>query len=75
MKSEWLKHIKLQAESGKSCREYCREAGLKASTFLGWRKKLGEGFVEVPLPESGVSCRYEIEINLPFKISIRVRRF
>jgi hypothetical protein len=67
---DWESHIKSQASSGLSAREYCRKAGISDSSFSGWRRKLSEGkvgnFVDLT-PEAG---RLEVWLKSGVRISV-----
>jgi hypothetical protein len=38
--SRWREMMRRQAESGKSVRGYCRQAGIRESAFYWWRREL-----------------------------------
>lgn len=39
-RSYWLAAIELQAESGLSVRQFCRQEGLSEPSFYAWRRRL-----------------------------------
>jgi hypothetical protein len=68
----WREHLERQAQSGKTVRAYCAEAGLKPWQFWYWRKALAPqaadgGFVQLAAESAtGVTlviggCRLGIE--------------
>jgi hypothetical protein len=49
--AKWSGLIKEQEQSGQSVASFCRERGVRASQFYGWKQRIregaGSGFVEV----------------------------
>ncbi len=49
--AKWFGLIKEQEQSGQSVASFCRERGVRASQFYGWKQRIREraesGFVEV----------------------------
>lgn len=75
-KKFWAKHVRSQADSGLSKRQYCFEKGLGYSQFLYWfKQKISQStdlvpsqtFIPLTLPPSS-----PIEIVLPRGIRVRV---
>lgn len=70
---KWRKLIAQQAKSEQSVAAFCRERGLCAAQFYGWRKRLepaaGKEFVEVRVAELDAA----IEIQLRGERCVRVR--
>jgi hypothetical protein len=46
-RQDWEQHVAAQGASGKSIKEYCREAGLPDSTFQYHARKPKEQYVQV----------------------------
>ena len=70
--AKWFGLIKEQEQSGQSVASFCRERGVRASQFYGWKKRIrertGSGFVEVRsgAEQAGVGFRRNgaIEVRL-----------
>lgn len=70
----WAEHLKRCAESGLSQAEYCRQTGLRHSSFTYWKSALRSEsttreeseFVEIPISSKvrGVSGRGLVELRL-----------
>lgn len=74
----WRGVVEAQGASGKTVLGFCREKGLNANSFYGWRRELrlrdsakaaGDGFVELvrgggPTGSAGISLRVDGRVSI-----------
>jgi hypothetical protein len=76
--AEWRKRIDSWETSGKTRSEFCREQGIRVSTFDYWRKKLKNGkkripgFVRVPvsLNDKNRAASFRIVIDGHYSVEL-----
>ena len=75
-RKEWRQRVGEQESSGQSILAYCRERGLKAHAFYGWRRRLRKQNSPVRFALVETKCAAEtvppIELMLPNGDRLRV---
>lgn len=65
-KQRYLQFVQQCARSGKSKREWCRENGVKYSTFMRWQRQLREELAGEILAEQEI---VPVQVELPEQVS------